>query len=137
MEDRADDQNSEFHVRFNASRLLARRGESIRFDGEEKTARIGGCCLLSVNLDDGEIVLSYTSAECKDIELRDSLAATPCDQCLFAEISVFARGSRLMPVATIPIGEVPLGRVEIQQVRAALEATAGRLQAAIEQTSQG
>jgi hypothetical protein len=42
-----------------------------------------------------------------------------------------------MPVATIPIGEVPLGRVEIQQVRAALEATAGRLQAAIEQTSQG
>ncbi|MEY5012056.1 MAG: hypothetical protein RLZZ253_3195 [Verrucomicrobiota bacterium] len=52
-------------------------------------------------LQNGEIVLSYTSAECKDIELRDSLAATPCDQCLFAEISVFARGSRLMPVATM------------------------------------
>lgn len=137
MDDPTIEHISEFHARFHAARLIARPSEAIRFDGADKTAAIECRYVLSVNLKERELVLSCTPSDCQDPALRESLAALPSEHCRFAEITVFQRATRLMPVATISLDEEPLGRIEMQQVRSALDAVASRLESAIKHASGG
>lgn len=136
MEDTTKNDNSEFHLRFNAARLLARPSEFIRFDGESKTAKVGEDCLLSVELDEERLVITMTPTACEDEALLESLAALPCESCPHAEISVYRRDPKLMPLATVPLRDALLGRVELQRIREALEAHAGRIASVVSDRSE-
>jgi hypothetical protein len=128
--------HSEFDIRFKAARLLVSPSESIRFDGASKTARIGERCILSVDLDAEQLVVSITPTDCPDEALLESLSALPCEPCEHAEITLYRREKRLMPIATVPLGEMPLGRIELQQVRTALESYADRIETLAKDNSQ-
>jgi hypothetical protein len=121
----------EFQLRFKAARLLARPQESIQFDGARKTASLKGGCVVSVDLEARQIVVSVAPTVCEDEDLLDSLAALPCEPCAEGEVSLYRRGKQLVPVAVVPIDRDPVGRLELQRVRAALEQQSMRLDALV------
>ena len=124
---------TEFDIRWRATRLFRRGGESVKFLGDIQLTLINDWFAIVVRKQSCTLAIRCRPIPCPDEQLRASLAVLPREPSEIAEFTYDFDKNGIAVHASIDLSQTVLRREEMQMVRSELELRIAKVRRAIEE----